>query len=88
MHAHVFLCVCVSFTLGGTAKPVTIDAALEHMAVQVTKRCKLDMAGIDVLMDQGTYKICEVRGASGAAKRIACDVRCGMCDVGCGMWDA
>jgi len=46
--------------LGGTAKRVEIGSALEQMAVQVTKRCKLDMAGIDVLMDSGSYKICEV----------------------------
>ena len=48
---------------GGNAHVIRVSDELANWAVQVKNICKLDMAGIDVLMDKDCYKICEVNAS-------------------------
>jgi len=49
---------------GGYARPIRIEGQLADLCVSITRMCKLDMAGIDVLVDRNTYKLCEVNASA------------------------
>ncbi|KAL0485981.1 hypothetical protein AKO1_012284 [Acrasis kona] len=54
-----------NFSQGGYVKPVKLSAAVEWLAIESSKLCKLDIAGVDILIDQDTYKICEINSSPG-----------------------
>jgi gamma-F420-2:alpha-L-glutamate ligase len=54
-----------NITRGGEAKPVDIDEQMEYLALESTKLLGLDIGGVDLLYDNGGYKICEVNSSPG-----------------------
>ena len=52
-------------TRGGGAKPVELDEQMEYLALESTKILGLDIGGVDLLYDNGGYKICEVNSSPG-----------------------
>jgi RimK family alpha-L-glutamate ligase len=54
-----------NFSQGGYVKPVKLSPAVEWLAIECSKLCKLDIAGVDILIDQDTYKICEINASPG-----------------------
>ena len=52
-------------TRGGGAKPVELDEQMEYLALESTKLLGLDIGGVDLLYDNGGYKICEVNSSPG-----------------------
>lgn len=52
-----------NFSQGGYVKPVKLSPAVEWLAIESSKLCKLDIAGVDILIDQDTYKICEINSS-------------------------
>lgn len=49
----------------GIGKNVKLSSAVEWLAIETTKLLGLDMAGVDILIDKDTYKICEVNASPG-----------------------
>eukprot|EP00658_Telonema_sp_P-2_P000123 TRINITY_DN1003_c0_g1_i5.p1 TRINITY_DN1003_c0_g1~~TRINITY_DN1003_c0_g1_i5.p1 ORF type:complete len:706 (-),score=134.14 TRINITY_DN1003_c0_g1_i5:369-2486(-) len=55
-----------NFHQGGRVRSVSISPQLAEMAIRTARLCKLDIAGVDVLMDRdGGYVICEVNSSPG-----------------------
>jgi gamma-F420-2:alpha-L-glutamate ligase len=54
-----------NFHQGGRVKKVDISPELAEMAIKCTRVCKLDIAGVDVLMDKEHYVICEINSSPG-----------------------
>jgi gamma-F420-2:alpha-L-glutamate ligase len=54
-----------NFHQGGKVKKVNISPELAEMAIKCTRVCKLDIAGVDVLMDKENYVICEINSSPG-----------------------
>ena len=52
-------------TRGGGAKPVELDEQMEYLALESTKLLGLDIGGVDLLYDNGGYKMCEVNSSPG-----------------------
>ena len=50
---------------GGTVKPVKISPQVEWLVLETVKIIGLDIAGVDLLIDEKTYKICEVNSSPG-----------------------
>ena len=54
-----------NITRGGGAKPVEVDEQMEYLALESTKLLNLDIGAVDLLYDNGGYKICEVNSSPG-----------------------
>lgn len=54
-----------NFHKGGSVKSIEISQELKDMAILATKAVKLEIAGIDFLMDSNGYYICEVNASPG-----------------------
>src|SRR6185437_2414377 len=50
---------------GGQAIPVNIGPDLENLAVETAKICGLNIAGVDVLLTEESYVICEINSSPG-----------------------
>lgn len=50
---------------GGSASPFAITPEIEWLALQTSHALDLDIAGIDLLFDNGHYKICEANSSPG-----------------------
>ena len=50
---------------GGSVKPVKISPQVEWLVLECVKIIGLDIAGVDLLIDRNTYKICEVNSSPG-----------------------
>lgn len=50
---------------GGSARPFQITPEIEWLATQTANILDLDVAGIDLLFDNGHYKICEANSSPG-----------------------
>ena len=50
---------------GGSVKPVKISPQVEWLVLETVKIIGLDIAGVDLLIDKNTYKICEVNSSPG-----------------------
>jgi gamma-F420-2:alpha-L-glutamate ligase len=51
-----------NYALGGTATPYPLDLPLASLAEQATTALGLDIAGVDLLFQEGGYVVCEVNG--------------------------
>mmetsp|Transcript_7196 Transcript_7196/g.26952 ORF Transcript_7196/g.26952 Transcript_7196/m.26952 type:complete len:405 (-) Transcript_7196:181-1395(-) len=49
----------------GIGKNVKLSSAVEWLAIETAKLLGLDMAGVDILIDKDTYKLCEVNASPG-----------------------
>lgn len=54
-----------NITRGGEAVPIEMDEQMEYLALETTKLLDLDISGVDLLYDNGGYKICEVNSSPG-----------------------
>jgi RimK family alpha-L-glutamate ligase len=54
-----------NFSAGGTVEPFDLNPALERLAVESAKLVGLDIAGIDILFDGDSYRVCEVNSSPG-----------------------
>ena len=54
-----------NITRGGGAKPVELDEQMEYLALETTNLLGLDISGVDLLYDNGGYKICEINSSPG-----------------------
>jgi len=54
-----------NITRGGEGTPVEVDEQMEYLALEATKILGLDIGGVDLLYDNGGYKICEVNSSPG-----------------------
>lgn len=66
-----------NISLGGSAVAFATPPAMADLAVKVAHELKLDVAGIDILLDKDGYKICEANSApgfQGLEKACAIDV--------------
>jgi len=54
-----------NFHQGGWVKPVTLSRSLEWLAITAAQNVELDFAGVDILIDKDTYKICEINSSPG-----------------------
>jgi gamma-F420-2:alpha-L-glutamate ligase len=54
-----------NITRGGEAIPYQIDDDIEWLGGESARLLKLDIAGVDLLFDEGNYKICEVNSSPG-----------------------
>ena len=54
-----------NITRGGEAEPVEVDEQMEYLALESTKLLDLDIGGVDLLYDNGGYKICEINSSPG-----------------------
>ncbi len=54
-----------NFSAGGSVAPYKLNPAIEWLAVESAKLMGLDIAGVDILFDQDSYKICEVNSYPG-----------------------
>jgi len=54
-----------NITRGAGAKPVEMDEQMEFLSLESTKLLGLDIGGVDLLYDNGGYKICEVNSSPG-----------------------
>eukprot|EP00474_Spongospora_subterranea_P003517 CRZ03975.1 hypothetical protein [Spongospora subterranea] len=50
---------------GGSVRPVTISPQVEWLVLEATRLTGLDIAGVDLLIDKDTYKICEINSSPG-----------------------
>lgn len=50
---------------GGTVKSVKINPMVEWLVLEVVRLIGLDIAGVDLLIDKSTYKVCEVNSSPG-----------------------
>jgi len=50
---------------GGTVKSTRLQQKLERMVLKTSRLCHLEIAGVDVLLDKDTYKVCEVNSSPG-----------------------
>ena len=54
-----------NITRGGEAIPYQIDDDIEWLGGESARLLNLDIAGVDLLFDSGSYKICEVNSSPG-----------------------
>jgi len=54
-----------NFSAGGTVASFDLNPAVERLAVESAKLVGLDIAGIDILFDGDSYKVCEVNSSPG-----------------------
>jgi RimK family alpha-L-glutamate ligase len=54
-----------NFHQGGYVKPVQLTPAIEWLAIESVKQLGLDVAGVDILIDEKTYRICEINASPG-----------------------
>ena len=54
-----------NITRGGEAIPYQIDDDIEWLGGESARLLNLDIAGVDLLFDEGNYKICEVNSSPG-----------------------
>jgi glutathione synthase/RimK-type ligase-like ATP-grasp enzyme len=54
-----------NITRGGEAIPYAIDEDLEWIGGECARLLNLDIAGVDLLFNNGSYVICEVNSAPG-----------------------
>jgi RimK family alpha-L-glutamate ligase len=54
-----------NFHQGGFVKPVKLTPAIEWLAIEAARLIGLDIAGVDILIDKNTYKICEINSTPG-----------------------
>jgi RimK family alpha-L-glutamate ligase len=54
-----------NFHQGGYVKPVALKPEIEWLACETAKLCGLDVAGVDILIDTDSYKICEINSSPG-----------------------
>jgi len=54
-----------NITRGGEAVPIELDEQMEYLALESTKLLGLDIGGVDLLFDNGGYKICEINSSPG-----------------------
>ena len=54
-----------NITRGGEAIPYQIDEDIEWISGECSRLLNLDIAGVDLLFNEGTYTICEVNSAPG-----------------------
>ena len=54
-----------NFHQGGWVKPVKLSSSLEWLAITAAQSVDLDFAGVDILIDKDTYKICEINSSPG-----------------------
>lgn len=52
-----------NFSAGGTVEPYEITPAIEWIALEASKTLGLDIAGVDLLFDHDSFKICEVNSS-------------------------
>ena len=50
-----------NFHQGGYVKPIQLSQAVEWLAIECAKQVGLDIAGVDILIDNNTYRICTYR---------------------------
>ena len=50
---------------GGSGEPYEIDEEVTYLATSTAKALDLDIAGIDLLIDENGYKVCEANSAPG-----------------------
>ncbi len=54
-----------NFHQGGFVKPVKISRAVEWLALEAVRLIDLDVAGVDILIDTNSYRICEINSSPG-----------------------
>jgi RimK family alpha-L-glutamate ligase len=54
-----------NITNGGTGEPFPLTDEVEHIARETAKAMGLDIAGVDLLFDVGSFKVCECNSAPG-----------------------
>ncbi|MCF6766847.1 RimK family alpha-L-glutamate ligase [Thiotrichales bacterium 19S11-10] len=54
-----------NFSKGGSVEPFELTPEIEWLATETARLANLDIAGIDLLFDQDSYKICEANSAPG-----------------------
>jgi len=54
-----------NFSAGGTVASFDLNPAMERLAVESAKLVGLDIAGIDILFDGDSYRVCEVNSSPG-----------------------
>jgi gamma-F420-2:alpha-L-glutamate ligase len=54
-----------NFSRGGSVEPFTLNPAVEWLAVESANTLGLDIAGVDILFDGDSYKVCEVNSSPG-----------------------
>jgi len=54
-----------NLSLGGQALPFALTPEVSELAVNVASALDLDVAGIDLLFDDGSYKVCEANSSPG-----------------------
>lgn len=54
-----------NYSAGGNVAPYELNEAIEWLAVESARVIGLDIAGIDILFDGDSYKVCEVNCAPG-----------------------
>ena len=54
-----------NITRGGEAIPYQVDEDIEWISGECSRLLNLDIAGVDLLFDDGNYVICEVNSAPG-----------------------
>jgi len=54
-----------NFHLGGFVKQVKLNEKLEWLAIEAANHLGLDVAGVDILIDQNSYVVCEVNSSPG-----------------------
>jgi gamma-F420-2:alpha-L-glutamate ligase len=50
---------------GGYVKGIKLSQAVEWLAIEAARLVDLEIAGVDILIDQKTYKICEINSSPG-----------------------
>ncbi len=54
-----------NFHQGGYVKKIKLSPAVEWLAIEATRLIGLDVAGVDILIDKNSYKICEINSSPG-----------------------
>ena len=77
---------------GGSVKAVKLSTQVEWLVLETVKLVGLDIAGVDLLIDTNSYKICEINsspGFEGLEKATGIDIAGAMMDyaqVRLGVW--
>jgi gamma-F420-2:alpha-L-glutamate ligase len=54
-----------NFHQGGYVKGIKLSQAVEWLAIEAARLVDLEIAGVDLLIDQKTYRICEINSSPG-----------------------
>ena len=54
-----------NITRGGEGFPYEVNEQIEWLSSESSKALDLDIAGVDLLFDNGGYKICEINSSPG-----------------------